>query len=202
MTPSLENLIVAIGRLYLALTSIALFYSYTAYTHMDRNNALQALVSLDKLLALRVVASEKNDAGTTLTQLTALKYYTHAANDAFAAWSDGQDPHQIELLSERGFDEKVIPNARLLTGVPMRLAVGASCAIAIVTGQPGSRFNFATFQVIGRTYWVGSEQTNLIRAIIYLTQCATAVLLRRKKRTAPPYSLQFTTSSVVCSISS
>jgi len=169
MKPSEQSLISAISRIYLALTSLALLYFYAAYTQWEKNATLEQLAALDKLLVLRAVANRKHGAIAKLTGLKVLDYYGRAKADAYLPWPDGQSPYRIDLLAKRGFGEKPIPNSRVLQDMPMRFAVGARCAVAVITGHSGARFNFATFRIVGKVYWVSSEQTSLVS----LGRCAT-----------------------------
>lgn len=152
---TIKEAISSSSKLYYVLVSIFVVYASAALNIMDRNNAASNLNSLDILYAI-IVISEKGTTGAKyLTALDTPRFYRKAAKIAY------ENTLFIEDIIEKGFPNKPINGGRI-KNVPMRLEPAARCDIAVISAAPGTKFNFATSQVVSRSYWVNSEDVSLV----------------------------------------
>jgi hypothetical protein len=145
--------------MYIAFVTLAILLC--GQQHLAHLNALFYLQSLDRLLAIRQVIYKPPDQSHPLTKFEVPAFFHLASEEAMAPWPNNQDPHQVELIEKRGFTREAVPQSYVKDDVAMRGDAG-TCAAAIVTLLPGTKFNFATFEVVGKTYWVNSENTQFV----------------------------------------
>lgn len=154
-----ENLVKTISTLLVAISTLAAVYIYLAYEQQDSSQAASFLVGLDKLLAIREIARRTDFGSDQMTKRDLLDFFPAARNELQKAESDA-DPNQIEFIEEKGFTSDAIERS-LVVDVMSRLGQ-RYCKAAITRLMPGDKFNFATFQIVGKTYWVKSENVQLV----------------------------------------
>lgn len=173
-----DSLTTAIGALYLAILSFALVYSYAGIGVYQHQRKLENLITLDKLLALReftrtdIIPSQR-----AATERDLPRFFQVAMGEAFDETSknlerrtgdkernqeSGNNGEQTTQADNPKFPKVEIPDAQVRLDLPMRMSVGATCDALVTKLSPGASFNFATFAIVGGTYWVNSEDVTLL----------------------------------------
>ena len=155
-----DSLIASIATLLVAIASLAVAYSFLAFAHHDRVRALSHLAGLDKLLAIREVALRKDLGSDRFTKRDLPNFFQKAAEEASKPTATGIDPYRIDIFESRGFTADPIDSVRVIN-VTSRLGQ-RRCDVAVMPLSHGERFNFATFQIVSKTYWVNSEDAMLV----------------------------------------
>lgn len=141
--------------------TLVILLCYCGQQHVAHLEALSYLQSLDRLLAIRQVIYQPPNQSHPLTKFEVPNFFHQASEEAMAPWPNDEDPHQVELIEKRGFSRDAIPQSYVKDDVAMRGDAG-TCDAAVVSLSPGARFNFATFEVVRKTYWVNSESTQFV----------------------------------------
>lgn len=155
-----DALLSSIAKILVAIVSFAVLYGYLALEQRNRHAALSNLVGLDKLLAAREVALRAEPGSLQMTKRDLIEFFPEAAKQAHKPKSDGTDPHTVETIEERGFTDEPIPGS-VIVSVMSRLSQ-RYCKAAVITLKAGDKFNLATMQIVGKTYWINSEDVSLV----------------------------------------
>jgi hypothetical protein len=154
-----EHLAKSVSTLLVTIATLAAVYTYLAYEQQDSSRAASYLVGLDKLLAIREIARRTDFGSDQMTRRDLLDFFPAASRELYASNSDS-DPHRVVFVEEKGFTSDPIERS-LVVDVMSRLSQ-RYCKASITRLMPGEKFNFATFQIVGKTYWVASENVQLV----------------------------------------
>lgn len=155
-----ENLAATISTHLALLVTVVLGYCWIAFNEHRRLQAVSHLPSIDLLLGVRNLALKSPPQVRPLLYKDLPLFSVKARAEAGAPTSDGRDPYYEEIQNQRGFGQLPIPNVALANAksrVSQRY-----CYLAVATGLPGKKFNFATFELMGKTYWGKSENTKVV----------------------------------------
>lgn len=148
-----DGLIASVMSYFILIVSLTIAYAILAISQYERNKALSFLPVLEEFLAIRNIALHDDLSSRTLTKRDLLQFFPAAKEKVVGA-------ETTEDIDKLGFTENGIANGRVVT---IAAKFGhRPCAASVIRLSPGVKFNFLTFEVVGKTYWANSEETKLI----------------------------------------
>lgn len=116
MSQFLDNLISSVRSLYITILSFAVIYAYVGFTLLERRQAVSNLITVDRLLSLRYLATHHNTELKKATRFDLAMFYPKARFGTALDLQKGRES---------------VNNVGIQRDVPMRLAPGGACDMIV-----------------------------------------------------------------------